>query len=154
MKLLILGGTVFLGRHLTEAALARAKAAEASQAPAPVVEAMKAQAETIQAAPVPVVAAVPALAHTTGVKTWKARIAGSPADAHPNPSMSELSLAQQAQILTLVRAVAEGKAPLSLLEINWSALNARAKAEKSTLTIPGIEAYEEVGMRARPGRRV
>lgn len=134
------------------------KAAEAAAkqgAPAAVVEQMQQQAATVTAPPVPVAATAPApLAHSTVTKTWKARVAGTAADAAPNPSMSELTPAQQAEVLKLMKDVVTGGTPLTAFDINWSYWNARAKAEKSTLTVPGIEAYEELSTRAKAGRRV
>lgn len=134
------------------------KAAEAAAkqgAPAAVVEQMTLQAATATAPPVPVAATAPApLAHSTVTKTWKARVAGTPADAVANPSMADLTPAQQAEILKLMKDVVTGGTPLTVFEINWSLLNARAKAEKGTLTLPGIEAYEELSTRAKAGRRI
>lgn len=46
----------------------------------------------------------------------------------------------------LVKAVAEGKAPITLLELNTTALNQMAKAMKETLSIPGCRAVEEKGI--------
>ena len=135
-------------------AIDRAKAVQQQGAPAAVVERMQAEAQTVKAAPVPVVAATPALKSTTVTKTWKARITGTPADAEPNPETSELTGEQKAQIYALLSAIIAGHQPMALIELSWGTLNSRAKAEKSTLAIPGIEAYEDLGTRARPGRRV
>jgi len=134
-------------------ALERAKAVAAQGAPAQVVERMQAEAVTVKAAPVPVVAAAPALKSTTVTKTWKARITGTPADAEPNPETSELTGDQKAQIYALLAAIIAGHQPIALISLDWSVLNARAKAEKGTLAIPGIEAYEDLGTRSKPGRR-
>jgi hypothetical protein len=131
-----------------------AQMAEAHGAPPAVVEQMTQQATVATAPPVPVVPTSAPLAHTTVTKTWKARVKGSPADAAPNPAMAELTPAQQAVVLELVKAVAAGAVPLTALDLNWSYLNARAKAEKGTLAIPGIAPYEEQGTRAKPGRRL
>ena len=43
----------------------------------------------------------------------------------------------------LVRAVAAGKVPMEYLMPNESALNARAKADKQTLNIPGVTAWND-----------
>ena len=48
--------------------------------------------------------------------------------------------------------VIEGRAAMTLFELNWSALNARAKAEKSALSVPGVEAFEEGSVRAKASR--
>lgn len=132
---------------------AEAKAAQAQGAPAAVVQQMQQQAAVATAAPVPVVSAAPVLASTTVTKTWKARVKGTPADAEPRPQMADLTAPQQSQVRELMAAVIAGTLPLTLFEINWSVLNDRAKGEKGTLALPGIEAYEETGTRAKPGRR-
>jgi len=134
-------------------AIARAKAVAAQGAPAQVVERMQAEAATVKAAPVPVVAPAP-LKSTTVTKTWKARIKGTPADAEPNPDTSALTGEQKAEIYTLLAAIIAGHQPIALISVNWGTLNSRAKAEKGTLAIPGIEAYEDLGTRSKPGRRV
>lgn len=135
-------------------ALTRAREVAAKGAPAQVVQRMEAEAQTVKAAPVPVVAPAPALKSTTVTKTWKARITGTPADGEPNPSTSDLSGEQKAEVYRLMAAVIAGHQPIALFDLNWGTLNARARSEKSTLTIPGIEAYEDLGTRAKPGRRV
>lgn len=141
-------------RVAREAAQRAAEAAAKQGAPAAVVEQMTQQAAVAKAPPVPVAATAPApLAYSTVTKTWKARIAGTPADADPNPAMSELTPAQQVEIKKLMAEVLAGRQPLTRFEINWSPLNASAKADKVTMTIPGIEAYEDLGSRAKPGRR-
>jgi hypothetical protein len=142
-------------RIAREAAQKAADAAKQAGAPAPVVEQMQQQAAVATAPPVPVAATAPApLAHSTVTKTWKARIAGTPADANPTPSMAELTPAQQHEVRKLMAEIVAGRQPLTMLEIPWATWQARARAEKSTLAIPGIEAYEEIGTRAKAGRRV
>lgn len=132
-----------------------AEAAAAHGAPESVVEQMKAQAAVATAPPVPVAATAPApLAHSTVTKTWKARIAGTPADADPLPPVADLSAAQRASVIELLKAIVAGAAPLTCIELNASYLNGRAKADKSTLSIPGIAAFEELSTRAKAGRRV
>jgi len=49
----------------------------------------------------------------------------------------------------LVKAVAEGKASINLLQPNDAALNAKAKAEEDTMSLPGVEAYNDVGLTRR-----
>lgn len=134
---------------------AAATAAAAQGAPAAVVEQMQQQAAVATAPPVPLAPIAPApLAHSTVTKTWKARIAGTPADDAPNPAMADLTPPQQAAVLTLMKDVIAGGTPLAAFEINWSLLNARAKSEKGTLSIPGIEAFEELSTRAKASRRL
>lgn len=43
----------------------------------------------------------------------------------------------------LCKAIGAGKVPVEYVEPNMTALNARAKADKSTLDLPGVEAYDE-----------
>jgi hypothetical protein len=131
---------------------AEAEAAAKAQAPAPVVQELKRQAETATAPPVPEVAAPPKLADSTVVKTWKARIAGTPASDNPNPSTAELTPPQRAKVLDLLGAIIRGDASLALVDLNWSAINARAKAEKSAFAIAGLESFEDIGLRSKGTR--
>jgi hypothetical protein len=66
------------------------------------------------------------------VETWKAEIV---------------------DLMALVKAVAEGRAPISLLSGNQVAVNSIAK-HKGTLTYPGIRVYPEIVVRAGNGRRI
>lgn len=139
-----------------EARTQRAREAEAAAkqgAPEPIVQQMRQAAAVATAAPVPVAPIVPTLASSTVTKTWKARVKGTPADADQNPSTADLTGPQKAQVYELLAAIIAGHQPIALIDLNWSAINARARAEKGTLTIPGIEAYEDIGTRAKPGRR-
>jgi hypothetical protein len=131
-----------------------AELAKAQGAPAAVVEQMAAQAKVATAPPVPVIPTAAPLAHTTVTKTWKARVKGTPADAEPIPDTAALTPAQHLQVVELLKAIVAGDVPIVAVKLNDSYLNSRAKAEKQTLAIPGFEAYEEQGTRARPGRRV
>lgn len=133
---------------------ARRAAADAAknQAPAPVVEEMKRQAETVTAPPVAASTPPPVMRGSTTVTTWKARIAGTPASDEPNPPTEDLTPAQRVKVFELLKAIVDGKAPLAAIEINWSYLNKRAKADKGTLAIAGIEPYEEGGVRAKGSR--
>jgi hypothetical protein len=140
-------------RIARENARREAEAAAKAQAPAQVVEELKRQAETTTAPPVSTPAATAtAMRSSSVVKTWKCRVAGTPADAEANPKMAELSPAQRDQVINAMKAVIAGQQPITLFEVNWTALNARAKAEKSTFAIPGFEAYEAGGVRAKGGR--
>lgn len=140
-------------RKAKEDADRAAKAAEAAQAPAAVVETMKQQAKTTTAPPVSVPTfAPPALKGNAPVAKWKARIIGTPGDVIANPDVTELSEAQRGQVFTLLRAIVEGKAPLAAITLNWSYLNKRASADKSTFLIPGLEAFDEGGIRGKSTR--
>ena len=73
----------------------------------------------------------PAYVRTSGIsrrENWKARVT----DFH-----------------ALVKAAAKDKSLLPYLQVNESALNARAKADRSTLNIPGVIAYQEAVLAAR-----
>lgn len=139
-------------RRVREAARREAEAAAAAKAPEPVVQELKRQAATATAPPVQTAAPATTMRSTSTVTTWKARIAGSPADAEPNPDVNELTPAQRAQVSVLLKAIISGDAPIAAIAIDWSYLNKRAKADKSTLRIPGIEAYEDGGVRSKGTR--
>lgn len=140
-------------RQAREAAQREATAAAKANAPAPVVEELQRQAKTVTAPPVAAsTLSVPALRNSSTVTTWKTRIVGTPGSDEPNPETAELSPAQRLQVFELLKAILDGKAPLAAIEIAWPYLNKRAKADKSTLAIPGIEAFEEGGVRAKGSR--
>jgi hypothetical protein len=61
--------------------------------------------------------------------------------------------AECTDLMALVGAVAEGKASLSLLAVNESALNARAKSDKEHFSIPGCRAFLEQRAGGAGGRR-
>jgi hypothetical protein len=135
---------------------ARAKAAEAQQAPAAVVEQLREEAKTATAPPVPLSPAVapPASAHSTSVKTWKCRPIGTLDEADPHPDVKDLTGPQREKALETLRAIVEGKAPLAIVKgFDWAYLDKRAAAETTALTIPGLEAFEVGGTRAKGGRR-
>lgn len=139
-------------RQAREAAQAEVAAAEKAQAPAPVVQELRRQAETVTAPPVVTPTTAPVLRGSTTVATWKARLVGTPGSDDPNPTMDALSPAQRLRVFELMRAVLEGKAPLTAFELGWSYLNKRAKADRSTLALAGIEAFEEGSIRAKGTR--
>jgi hypothetical protein len=129
------------------------EAARAAQAPAAVVKEMQRQAETATAPPVASTAsAPPPLKSSSVVTTWKARIAGTPGSDDPNPEIEALSPAQRIQVLALLKAILDGSAPLAAIQVNWTYLSKRAKADKSTLAIAGIEAFEDGGIRSKGAR--
>ncbi len=141
-------------------ALARAEArrvadeAAKKNAPTAVVEKLQQEAKTAVAPPVPVApAAAAAMPSTTITTTWKARLAGSEADADPNPDVAIMTPAQLTQVRVLLRAILDDQAPITAISVNWAVLNARAKADKTTLAIPGLEAFADGGVRAKGRRR-
>ena len=134
------------------AAAAVAKEAERAKAPAALVEALKAQAQTMTAPPVVSPTLAPVLAHTAIVERWKVRPAGCQVHLDPNPSVSDMTGEQRERIYELLAAVLSREVPLECIEVNWPYLNRRAAAEKSTLAIPGLEAFDAGGTRAKPRR--
>lgn len=138
-------------RQARAQAEADAKAAQKNNAPPQVVEQLQKRVETAVAPPVPVAAPVK-MAGTSVVTTWKARIKGTPADAEPNPKMAEITPEQHAKALELMADIIAGKQPITCFEWNWPVLNGRAKSDKGTLAITGIEAFADGGVRSR-GRR-
>lgn len=51
--------------------------------------------------------------------------------------------------LALIKAVAEGRADVALLDVNQQVLDGLAKALKSGLSVPGCEAYEDQSLSVR-----
>ena len=48
----------------------------------------------------------------------------------------------------LIRAIADGKAPVTLVKVDQTALNQLARALKSALSVPGVRAVCQQDMRA------
>lgn len=139
-------------RLAREEARREAEAAAKAKAPAAVVEQLERQAKIAVAPPVAAPATAPVLRGTTTVENWTCTITGTPRDAEQHPAMADLTDAQRVQVLDLMRAVVDGKAPIACFELSWPYLSKRAKADKSTLAIPGIEAYDGGGVRAKGTR--
>jgi hypothetical protein len=95
-------------------------------------EAEEILAEEVYAVPPIVEKTLPKVEGISTVETWKAEIV---------------------DLMALVKAVAEGRAPISLLSGNQTAVNSIAK-HKGTLTYPGIRVYPEIVVRAGSGRRI
>lgn len=124
-----------------------AKAAGQSKA---VVETLKQQAKTAVAAPVASPAPAPMLASTSTVPKWKVRFVGTPSDGTANPEIDELTAQQQEQMRKVLLAVGNGQLPLAVtLGLNWSYLNKRAVAEKTTFEMLELEAFDEGGTRKK-----
>jgi hypothetical protein len=64
-------------------------------------------------------------------------------------SYRETWSAEVISLMTLVKAVAEGKAPIAYLEANTQALNAAARAFKGTVEIPGVKIKKDIVMARR-----
>lgn len=135
-----------------ETARRNAAAAEKAKAPAPIVEQLRREAETVTAPPVAAQIAAPVMKSTTVTTTWKARLKGSPAEADPHPDIADLTPLQHARALELLAGIIAGKDPIAAIAIDWSYLDKRAKADKSTLAISGIESFEDGGVRSKVSR--
>jgi hypothetical protein len=129
-----------------------AEAAAKNQAPPQVIEELTRRVETATAPPV-AAAPVATMKSTSVVTAWKARPKGTPADAEPNPSIAEMSPSQLLMVDELLKGILEKRAPYTAIEINYSILNSRAKGDQKTFNIPGFEAFEHGGVRAKGGRR-
>jgi hypothetical protein len=130
---------------------AAAKEAAARKAPKGVVAQLKAAAKTATAPPVATFSPAP-LSSSTTVTTWKARFVDTDDDAEINPETCELTPAQQKAARDFFRAVAEGEVPLVCAAVNWSEVNRRANADRTTFEMAGLEAVEVGGLRAKRRR--
>lgn len=140
-------------KQAREAVAQAAKEAAARNAPKEVVQALKREAKTATAPPVYVPPSAAPLKNTSVVESWKCRLKGTPDGAEPNPAMDELTLAQQQQVRSIFKAIAEGWVPLTAASLDWSYLNKRAGAEKTTFDMHELEAFDEGGTRSKPGTR-
>lgn len=141
-------------RAAREQAKREADAAAQAHAPATVIEDLRRQAETTSAPPVPMPTPAPVMRGTSTVTSWKARPEGTTGDQEPNPDIDQMTPAQWASVVTLLKAIIDGTAPKQAIAVNYSYLNARAKADKSTFVVPGFEAFEVGGVRAKGTRSV
>jgi hypothetical protein len=119
-------------------------------------EQLEEQAKTATAPPVNTTVQTPreTLRGTTVVDTWKVRLEGTPASAlvlQPEKT-AEMSAEERTSVLKLLKAILEGKAPISLIRVDWTTANQRVKAEKGTLAIPGLVPYEAGGTRGKSSR--
>lgn len=126
-----------------------AEAAKAAGAPATLIEQLQEQAQTITAPPVttPVTTPRETLRSNVISDTWKVRLEGTPASAlvlQPEKT-AEMTDAERASVLKLLKAIVDGKAPISLVRVDWTTANQRVKADKGTLAIAGLVAYEASG---------
>ncbi len=141
-------------RLAREQAQREADAARAAQAPPEVVEQLQAEAQTATAPPLPLYDTTKsALKSTSVVSTWKPRPKGTESAGNHQPFMNDLTPAQKVHVLAAMKAVIEGRSPFSVFEINWTYLNARARADKKAFNIEGFEVYEDGSTRGRGGRR-
>lgn len=130
-----------------------ADSAEKGGAAPEIVDRLREQAATAKAAPVSR-AAAPQPKSSTITKTRKVRFASTPAEAEPNPEIKDLSDSQRLDLIQVLKAIIEGKLPIMVVkEIDWSYLNKRAAAEGIEFKVPGLEVFEDSGLRGKPGRR-
>lgn len=134
---------------------ARKAAEEAAKAGVPkeVVSEMKQAAKTATAPPVAQVS-TPLLTRNTVKADWRARLVGTlPESDEPNPAVKDMTPVELASLGTLVHAIAIKQVPLpAIKELDWGYLNKRASAEKTTMQIPGLEAYDAGRVQAKPRR--
>lgn len=142
-------------RLAREQARREAEAARQADAPAPVIQQLELEAETATAPPVQATSTpAPTLRSSTVVPNWKGFLKSTDkAAVDLQPEMANLTPALREDVKTAMRAVLEGKAPITVFEINWSVVDKRAKADKKTFAIPGFVAEDIGGIRAKPGRR-
>lgn len=117
-----------------------------------IVGAMREQAKFTRAAPVASPLPAPALRSSTVAQNWKARFKGAVPDADPNPDTCDMTVHEQEMFLQLLDAVRGGRVPLTAVRPNWSYLNDQAQGQRTTLDIPGIEAFDAGSLRGK-GRR-
>lgn len=133
-----------------------AEAAEAERLglPAVVVEEKKRQAETATAPPIDFTprAMETALTHTSVTKSFKARLVGTDPLAEQQPEVGYFTMKQLQSFYLLLQAILDKKAPATFVEMNWSVIDNRAKADKQIFSIPGLELYEHKGTRGK-GRK-
>jgi len=55
-------------------------------------------------------------------------------------------------VVDVIGAVVDGRLPLEVIRLNYPFLNQQAQALKSTMAIPGLEAFEEGSLRAKSTR--
>lgn len=132
-------------------AAAELETARAAGVSAPVLAMLETQAEGAKAAPL-AVAETPALKGSALVSSWKARLVGTVDGAEINPAITDLSPAQLESVYALLEDIVRNRRNLAAVDLNWSAINARARAEKSVFAMAGLEAVEVGGTRAK-GRR-
>jgi len=121
-------------RRIAEEAAAKAKAAEAAGDHVAAIAAEQEAAAATETAEIithmapAVVAAAPKLAGISTSDNWKCEFT---------------------DLMALVKAVAEGKASIELLEFNQKEANKRAKALRAEFKVPGIRVYTEQVVSAR-----
>lgn len=129
-----------------------AKDAAARHASKETVAALKEQAKVATAPPVTSSLAPPPLQRSAPVERWKGQFIGTPEGEEVNPEMAVLTPAQQEHARAFFKAIADGTVPLVFACINWSEVNRKAHAERTTFLVPGLEAVDVGGLRSK-GKR-
>jgi hypothetical protein len=129
-----------------------AKDAAKRKAPTEVVELLKHEAKTAAAPPVSARAYAAPLSKSTTVEKWKGRFVGTEDDAEVNPDMADLTPAQQESAREFFLGIAKGEVPLACGAINWTEINRKAHAERSTFLVAGMEAIDVGGLRSKSKR--
>ena len=143
-------------RQAREQAQREAEAAAKAQAPASVVQQLEREAKTATAPPVShgSLFGGGGLRSSTVAENWKARLTATDRAADVlNPEMAKLAAEELNCVRSAMKAVLEGRAPVTIFEINWGWINARAKADKRTFAIEGFVAEDIGSLRAKPGAR-
>jgi hypothetical protein len=92
------------------------------------------------------------LSKSTTVEKWRGRFLGTEEDAEVNPEMNVLTPAQQESARKFFAAIGSGALPLNLAFVNWSEINRKANADRSTFDVAGMEALDIGGLRSK-GKR-
>lgn len=144
-------------RQAREAARKAADEAKRAQAPAPVVQELEREAETATAPPVSTPSLFgggSGLSRSTVAQKWESRLTATDrAAVNRHPKMADLSEAERQCVLKAMKAVLEGRNPITLFEINWSVADQRASSDKKAFAIDGFLAEDVGSLRAKPGAR-
>lgn len=111
-----------------KAAELQQQATETAAAGAAQAETIAMEAEMVTAAPVPVATAAPKVAGLSTRQNWKARLTDK---------------------MALIAFIAQHPEHQHLLDVNQSAINQLAKAQKDAMRLPGVEAYPDAVLSAR-----
>ena len=89
------------------------------------------------------------------LKEQAASVVAAPVFTHPEPVQAKGTAfkvtwkAEVTDLPTLLKSIAEGRAPLGLISVNESALNAYARGVKGTMPVPGLKFFEEKSLSVR-----
>lgn len=131
-----------------------AKDAARRKASPTVVAALKEEAKTASAPPVTSTFGLghSPLRKSTTVEKFKGRFVGTPDGEEVNPDMADLTPEQQKRAREFFAAIGDGRVSLVCGAVNWTEINRKAHAERSTFDVPGMEAVDVGGLRSK-GKR-